>query len=86
VRFYCPKPQKPSNPYPLPDIDNLEKAIFDSLNGWAWVDDKQICKLESEKFYAREPRIEIEWREHHVEPACDGIPETRRVSKVRKPK
>ena len=54
IAFYF---QRPSNktwktrPMPLevkttkPDLDNLAKAVMDSLNGVAWVDDAQVCKI-----------------------------------------
>jgi crossover junction endodeoxyribonuclease RusA len=32
-----------------PDVDNLAKAFLDSLNGIAWVDDRQVRKLTIEK-------------------------------------
>jgi len=35
-----------------PDIDNLEKAVFDALNGHAWVDDKLICSSYTDCFVA----------------------------------
>lgn len=34
-----------------PDIDNVVKAVLDALNGWAWVDDKQIAELRIRKQY-----------------------------------
>lgn len=34
-----------------PDMDNLEKLLWDSLNGIMWEDDCQIVKLEAEKVY-----------------------------------
>lgn len=42
------------------DIDNYIKALFDSLNGVVWQDDKQIVDLSAHKFYSDKPRIEIE--------------------------
>ncbi|MCC4501338.1 RusA family crossover junction endodeoxyribonuclease [Limosilactobacillus reuteri] len=42
------------------DIDNYIKALFDSLNGVVWQDDKQICDLVAHKYYSDKPRIEIE--------------------------
>jgi Holliday junction resolvase RusA-like endonuclease len=41
------------------DMDNLLKAIWDSLNGYAYIDDKQIVWSQGKKFYSFEPRIEI---------------------------
>lgn len=34
-----------------PDTDNIAKSILDSLNGIAFLDDKQVVKLEVEKYY-----------------------------------
>ena len=54
IAFYF---QRPSNktwktrPMPLevkttkPDLDNLAKAVMDALNGVAWIDDAQVCKI-----------------------------------------
>lgn len=38
-----------------PDTDNIAKSILDSLNGIAYLDDKQIVKLEVEKYYSQAP-------------------------------
>lgn len=35
-----------------PDTDNIAKSILDSLNGIAYLDDKQVVKLEVEKYYS----------------------------------
>lgn len=42
-----------------PDTDNIAKSILDSLNGIAYLDDKQFVKLEVEKYYAQAPSVEI---------------------------
>ena len=42
-----------------PDLDNLAKIILDSLNGIAFDDDRQVVKLEVEKYYSDRPRAEI---------------------------
>jgi len=34
-----------------PDADNLAKAVLDALNGIAYNDDGQVCKLTVEKWY-----------------------------------
>lgn len=45
-----------------PDIDNLEKGVFDSLNKIAWKDDSQIIKVKDKgKQYGEAPRIELEF-------------------------
>lgn len=41
------------------DMDNLLKAIWDSLNKVAYNDDKQIVDSSEAKYYSKKPRIEI---------------------------
>ena len=41
------------------DMDNLLKALWDSLNGHSYTDDKQIVWSQEKKIYSFEPRIEI---------------------------
>lgn len=51
-----------SGAYPCqkkPDVDNIEKSIFDALNTIAFDDDKQITRLFIEKVYGEVPRIEV---------------------------
>jgi Holliday junction resolvase RusA-like endonuclease len=43
-----------------PDIDNLAKAVLDSLNGVIIEDDSQIYGLRAEKVYSQNPGIFIE--------------------------
>lgn len=43
-----------------PDMDNLEKNLWDALNGIVFVDDSLIChKSEIVKRYSTRPRIEL---------------------------
>ena len=44
---------------PRVDVDNCIKAALDSLNGVAWVDDKQVGKVIAEKTYGTEGRTTI---------------------------
>jgi Holliday junction resolvase RusA-like endonuclease len=44
---------------PRPDIDNLEKAVLDSLNGVAWQDDTQVARVVKEKSYGTEARTTV---------------------------
>ena len=44
---------------PLPDIDNLEKAVLDALNGVAWKDDRQVACVNKEKSYGTEARTTV---------------------------
>jgi Holliday junction resolvase RusA-like endonuclease len=46
-----------------PDCDNLAKSILDSLNGWAYQDDKQIIELEVKKFYSEESGVRVKLME-----------------------
>jgi Holliday junction resolvase RusA-like endonuclease len=43
-----------------PDIDNIAKAIMDSLNGLAYKDDNQVCELNIIKRYGEKDNITIE--------------------------
>ena len=47
--------------YPVcrPDVDNLEKIIADSLNGYLYHDDAQIVDAVIHKRYSDEPRVEV---------------------------
>ena len=42
-----------------PDLDNLEKLIFDALEGVIYKNDSQICSKFTSKKYDDTPRIEI---------------------------
>jgi Holliday junction resolvase RusA-like endonuclease len=42
-----------------PDMDNAVKALFDALNGIAWIDDKQAVRLVVEKRYAQTPGVDV---------------------------
>lgn len=49
-------------PTKKPDCDNIAKIICDALNGIAFKDDAQVSQLYVEKWYADEPRVEVEIR------------------------
>lgn len=42
------------------DLDNYIKSILDALNGIIWDDDRNIVSIVADKYYAEDPRIEIE--------------------------
>lgn len=42
------------------DIDNYEKALYDSMSGIVFQDDGQIALHDVGKFYSLNPRIEVE--------------------------
>ena len=48
-----------------PDLDNLEKAVYDSISkaGVVWTDDNIIVEHTTRKVYSPSPRIEIEVEE-----------------------
>lgn len=51
---------KPTAPtLPRPDVDNAAKAVLDSLNGIAWLDDSQVGRLVVEKSYGVEGRTTV---------------------------
>lgn len=43
-----------------PDTDNIGKAIADSLNGVAYLDDKQITTMIVKKCYGAWPHVDVE--------------------------
>jgi Holliday junction resolvase RusA-like endonuclease len=43
-----------------PDIDNVEKAVADGLNGVVWVDDVQVVAVEKWKLYAETPCVVVQ--------------------------
>lgn len=45
------------------DCDNLAKTILDALNGIAYDDDKQVCRLFVEKRYGEVPCVEVMLKE-----------------------
>lgn len=44
-------------PTTKPDIDNVEKAIFDAMNGVVWRDDVQVVDVIKQKRYSAIPRV-----------------------------
>lgn len=46
-----------------PDVDNYEKALYDSMSGIVFKDDGQIALHDVGKFYSLKPRIEVEIEE-----------------------
>lgn len=42
-----------------PDTDNIAKSILDSLNGIAYLDDKQVVNLQVEKYYAETSSVSV---------------------------
>lgn len=54
------KDQAPSVHSSKPDIDNLEKFLFDSLNGKLFVDDCLIWLVTKQKVYSIDPGVTIE--------------------------
>lgn len=45
------------------DIDNIEKTLLDALNGLAYVDDKQVVKVNKQKVYSSEFYLEVKVEE-----------------------
>ena len=56
-------PRKRKYPSVRPDLDNLEKALIDAMQGIVFVDDSQIVTKTSSKVYGIEGRIEVKLRE-----------------------
>lgn len=47
-------------PTKRPDADNIIKVVADALNDVAYYDDADLVRVSLEKFYSRQPRLEIE--------------------------
>jgi len=57
LHFYFPRNKAAKKrPYPhvRPDLDNLEKAVMDALNGVIWTDDARVCSKTSAKHYTND--------------------------------
>lgn len=47
-------------PCKKPDWDNIGKIISDALNTFAYHDDSQVVECNVQKYYADNPRVEVE--------------------------
>lgn len=47
------------HPTTKPDIDNVEKAIFDACNGIVWHDDVQVVRVKKAKRYGPVPGVRV---------------------------
>lgn len=56
-------------PTKKPDIDNIEKSIFDGMNGVVWVDDVQVVDVSKRKRYSDMPGVTVTVREILAESA-----------------
>lgn len=54
------------------DVDNIAKAVLDSLSGYFWRDDRQVVRLISERFTGDQNRIVV--RVTPLEKVLDPIP------------
>jgi len=63
INFYIKPPKTVKRKYPTSkrsgDVDNLAKAILDSLNSIAYEDDSQIVSLTCSKYYREVSGIEV---------------------------
>jgi Holliday junction resolvase RusA-like endonuclease len=48
------------HPTTKPDIDNVEKAVFDGMNGVVWKDDVQVVDVAKSKRYGLTPGVTVE--------------------------
>lgn len=56
-------PKKVKDHVKKPDMDNLEKSILDALEGIAYKNDSQICKMTGQKLYeSKIPGVSISLR------------------------
>lgn len=47
------------NPTGKPDVDNVAKAVLDSLNGLAYPDDSHVVSLFIKKIYSDDPKVTV---------------------------
>jgi Holliday junction resolvase RusA-like endonuclease len=47
-------------PTTKPDVDNVEKALFDGMNGVVWNDDVQVVRVTKGKRYGAAPGVTVE--------------------------
>jgi Holliday junction resolvase RusA-like endonuclease len=64
IGFYIKRPKnrrKENYVETTPDLDNLEKAVLDGLNGVAYDDDRLVVVKSAAKLYVRvgEPRVDV---------------------------
>lgn len=46
-------------PTTKPDVDNVEKALFDAMNGVVWKDDVQVVSVTKDKRYGDAPGVSV---------------------------
>jgi Holliday junction resolvase RusA-like endonuclease len=48
--------------YPMvkPDLDNVIKAVLDALNGLAYIDDKQVIRIDAKRYYSVNARVDVQ--------------------------
>lgn len=62
VDFYLNRPKSRKGEIwctPMPDIDKLERAVFDALQETALVNDSRICVVYTRKVFSVHPRVII---------------------------
>lgn len=59
-------------PTTKPDVDNVEKAVCDGLNGVAWRDDVQVTDVIKRKRYSETPCVRVD-----IRPAVTAIAQQR---------
>lgn len=57
-------------PTTKPDVDNIEKSIFDAMNGICWKDDKQVVDVHKTKRYGEQVGVRVEICPAIAEGAC----------------
>ena len=61
MNFYLSTPKKKRHQSPIgkPDLDNLEKPLWDAMQGVFFQDDAQIIEKTITKVYSDNPRVEV---------------------------
>lgn len=86
IVFHFPRPKghfrssgavKPGREWHVqkPDIDKLERAVFDAMKGIAWRDDSQVVEsLKTKRWTTRTPGAEIVIRRAGDAPSREAVP------------
>lgn len=79
--FYMDRPQSRRKDFwvpTTPDLDNLEKAVLDAMNGVAYEDDRFVVAKNAQKRYIRrdEPRVCVRVTSLSRQVSIDGVLES----------
>lgn len=57
--FFFARPKKPAHPWPVIDLDKMERAALDAMTGTVYTDDKQVVMIRTWKAYSATPGLQV---------------------------